>query len=209
MFSPGLLELPKATKPVAVDCPPVGPCVAEYTLSDAVDDDSTEAAIDWLKTAEKAGAKTALFTLNTNGGSVEAGLELIKAMEASPLKITCLVDHKGYSMGLAILEGRGCHRRLMTKRASLMGHSVAGGGMLSGGAQMFHNIGARIETLNSVLAEIIGGRLNIGVPGYKAKTAGGAEYWLDWTEAVHVGAVYATVENPSTVLREMQLGRTP
>jgi ATP-dependent protease ClpP protease subunit len=204
---PFFLQPPKKAVVPEVVCPSLGPCVAVYDLDGGVDDELTESFTAWLDKVKASKASAAIVNIDTNGGSVEAGMELIKAMESSNIPITCVVDHKAYSMGLAILQGSGCSRRLMTKRSSLMGHAVSAGGLLGGGAKFFHSIGARLDVLDRTLAEVIGARLNTGVAGYRAKVAGGSEYWLDWEEALRVSAVDATVESPRAVLEAMKAGR--
>jgi ATP-dependent protease ClpP protease subunit len=48
------------------------------------------------------GAKTVLFRINSNGGSIRAGLDLIQHLEQfrkSGGRVECVVDYRAYSMG--------------------------------------------------------------------------------------------------------------
>lgn len=58
--------------------------------------------------------------LHTGGGSVDAGFDMTKAIEALTIPTVCLVDGDALSEGIYILQA--CDVRLMTARSTLMVH---------------------------------------------------------------------------------------
>jgi ATP-dependent Clp protease protease subunit len=197
-FLPFALPAMPPPPPPKVTCPPIGRCVPVYVFEDEVNDESSEQARAWLKAANEAGAKEILFVIDTPGGNVEAGIELIKDMEKSTVPISCVVDHKAFSMGFAILQG-GCSRRLILKRSRLMAHQVGATGMLAGHSVVFRNAGADLESEDKAMAEICSAKLKITRAEYEARIAGGKELWLAWEEALSIGAVDEVVTSVEAV----------
>lgn len=205
---PALFDAPKpATKTPTIDCPILGPCVAHYVFDQDVDEDSVGAAKAWLAKVKTTKARYIVMTIDTNGGSVPDGMELVQAMEDVGVPITCVVDTKALSMGLAILGA--CDNRMMTKRSRLMAHEPATGGLIGGQQQTFENIRDDLRTTNRALAEHIAAKWKISVESYLDRIAGGRTWWLDWVEAEKIGAVDNVVPSARYVLEELRAGRTP
>jgi ATP-dependent protease ClpP protease subunit len=60
------------------------------------------------------------YVINTNGGSLMAGNQIIQAMESADAKSICIVDRAAYSMGALILAH--CNVAYIHKDASVMFH---------------------------------------------------------------------------------------
>jgi len=60
------------------------------------------------------------YVINTNGGSLMAGNQIIQAMESADAKSICIVDRAAYSMGALILSH--CNVAYIHKDASVMFH---------------------------------------------------------------------------------------
>ena len=78
--------------------------------------------------------------LNTNGGSVDAGMKLInviKNLEVQEIEINCIAD-TAISMGFVIFQS--CNKRYVTRYATLMQHQMS-----------MHGIGGKIYDINSYL----------------------------------------------------------
>ena len=63
-----------------------------------------------------------ILRINSHGGEVEAGLGLVQFFETLHKPLTGVVDTKGWSMGMTILEG--CPTRWITARSTLMMHGA-------------------------------------------------------------------------------------
>ncbi len=66
--------------------------------------------------------KQIYIKINSYGGSIHWGMELIQYVETLKTPITCVVDWKAYSMGAFMLESDACDKRLMTKRSTILFH---------------------------------------------------------------------------------------
>lgn len=75
---------------------------------------------DSLEKAMAINPEVVVVELNTDGGSVADGLDMAKAIERLDVPTICLVDGRGYSEGIYVLQA--CDLRLMTDRSQLMVH---------------------------------------------------------------------------------------
>lgn len=92
--------------------------VPKITFDSDVDAESvkvTIALLDQLKSAE-----AIIIEINSDGGSVDEGFKLARAIEQSPVPVICIVDGTAASEAFFLLQS--CHTRLMTARSRLMAH---------------------------------------------------------------------------------------
>ncbi len=75
-----------------------------------------------LQELDQKGHKEIIIRINSYGGSIHWGMEMIQAIEALKTPVTCVVDWKAYSMGAYLLESPACDKRLMTKRSTILFH---------------------------------------------------------------------------------------
>jgi ATP-dependent protease ClpP protease subunit len=141
---------------------------------------------------------------------LDDGHEISRAIEHSPIQVTCLVDGKSASMGMYILES--CDQRLMTKRSMLMIHQVAL--MVGRGARLtetsLENASATIKVATRAYVEWVTHRMKIKAPEVLQKINSGREWWLDWQDAIKFGAVDKVVEGPpEAVLKNLKKNGTP
>jgi ATP-dependent protease ClpP protease subunit len=155
--------------------------------------DSVKKAIAWLDDAARAKPDAIVFEINTGGGSTVAGFELAKAIESSSTPITCVVDGEAASMGFYILQS--CPVRAMTRRSSLMAHEVSFTIHGRGQPNFWRSIADWIKAHNDAFAEHCAHRLKITLAEYHARTDGGKMWWLNWEEALKVGAVDVVVDS--------------
>jgi ATP-dependent protease ClpP protease subunit len=124
--------------------------------------------------------------LNTMGGSVFGGQDLIHGLEEAQSTIVCVVDWKAYSMGFYTLQSQGCDVRLMTQRASLMAHEP---GTQSGGtAGNLRDDADLLDALNDGFIATASARMGISTEVLRAKTER-RNWWLGYSEAEKWGAV--------------------
>lgn len=161
--------------------------VPKITFSDEVNSESVEAAIALIKQANEADAKTIIIEWDTMGGEVESGFRLVRAIEESKAPVVCIVDDDAVSMGMYLLQA--CQTRYTTKRASLMTHEAAIGGMMRGHEVSWRNAAEMLRSTNRGMAEHIARRMTITPEQLLAKIQGGAQWWLNWDEALKVHAV--------------------
>lgn len=128
--------------------------------------------------------------IDSPGGSVGAGLELMSAMDSHKGKITCVVGRYAMAASMAALIFEGCDERVLFRTSTLMFHGISVG--LSG----YYNVGALEELLkmmrvvNEVAADIA-----CRTSTYpECKTAVVSEgLWLTGTQAAIYGFADAVV----------------
>jgi ATP-dependent protease ClpP protease subunit len=97
-------------------------CVFPYRFSAEVTDESVDRFQKFLAASEKAGAKAVMLELNTAGGDPEAGHEMTRSIEMSPVRVICVADGVVASAGMYIFQS--CDVRYMTKRSMLVTHNI-------------------------------------------------------------------------------------
>lgn len=115
-------------------------------LEDEVSDTSVQDVIDVIAKANEIDNRV-ILEINTDGGDVDAGFKLAKAIERAKKPVTCVVDGHAFSMGSYIFEA--CGRRVMTKRSILMIHEA--GMQASGHEADFLDAAAEVGALSSVI----------------------------------------------------------
>jgi ATP-dependent protease ClpP protease subunit len=134
------------------------------------------------------------FRVNSFGGSIFTGLDVIQHIELYKklyaVDVTCVVDTKAMSMGAVFLESA-CDKRLMTKRSVLLFHNGSTGA--EGTVEQIKEEAQILEALNYAMAEMSAARMNITVEQYREKIAKGA-WTMGWKEALDVGAIDGTIE---------------
>ena len=180
-------ELPECTK---------RPCVYAFRFSDGVDDDAAEKFAKFLAAATKAKVDLVMIEVNTPGGSMDDGHEISRSIEMAPFPVVCVVDGKSASMGMYILES--CDTRVMTKRSMLMVHQVAlnvgRGARLT--QTLLENAQDTIRVATRAYVEWVSHRMKVKTGEVLQKINNGREWWLDWEEAIKVGAVDKVIEGP-------------
>lgn len=223
---PGLPDPPPATAPTIVPIPPhvagldqlmkqlmedapkdapklvckKHPCAQGYRLAGKIDDDSAETFEGFMQAAEAAHADIILIELNTLGGSLRAAHEISRLIEHSPARVVCLVDGDAVSAGMYILAS--CDTRVMTKRSDLMVHQVAL--MSSEGSRVTESTvenqqGMMRVSTRQYLEWVVHRMKGVTYPSILARTANDREWWMDWQEALKIGAVDKVVDGPPEV----------
>lgn len=171
--------------------------------------DVDRAAVDAVKTKLKElesdnSVDAVWLRINSHGGEVDAGLELIQAFDHYKKPLTCVVDVKAWSMGMSILEG--CPRRLMTRRSTLMMHEVL---VQSAGGNEHDlvNTASAVRAMTESLVQLAAGRMKIGPNEIRAHIDG-RQWWLDVDEALDVGAIDGIV-SPADIPALTELPKAP
>jgi ATP-dependent protease ClpP protease subunit len=173
--------------------------VATISELGEVNDDSVALAIDQIERANRYHVKKIVLPINSPGGSVPAGWELIKVIEASKIPVICVVEDGGMaaSMGYAILQS--CHERVMSRRAVLMAHQIRLGGMFSGQPGDWENVVKMMRALEAALDWQCSHRMKISLEEYKKRVDNGREYWLGADDALYDGAVDRLVDRSDQI----------
>jgi ATP-dependent Clp endopeptidase proteolytic subunit ClpP len=128
------------------------------------------------------------MVINTNGGSIEAGMRLVTTMRSIDNEVICLVDSKAYSMGAIIAAF--CTRTYVQKHAMLMFHEAHYG--VSG---MESIVPSRVEATQKYLKLFhteIAKRLKMSYTAYRDKII--TEWWMTAEEAVRAGVAHAVID---------------
>lgn len=142
-----------------------------------------------------AGDREVLFRVNSFGGSVFAGLDLIQAVtdaRARGLRVRCVVDTKAMSMGFVFLQ-TACDERMMTKRSTLLAHNGVLNGLPIGSARELDEAREMLHALDDAMSAVCAARLHLSLPEYRAKLRRHA-WVMAYEEALAVGAVDRIVD---------------
>ncbi len=151
--------------------------------------DSVAAVEKALSDLDADNSTTEIFLrINSHGGEVEAGLDLIQFFDTLHKPLTCVVDTKGWSMGMSILEG--CPTRLMTTRSTLMMHGTMAS--TQGNERDMRDSGETARVLTESLIQIAAQRLKISENEIR-EHINGRQWWLDAKDALAVGAIDSIV----------------
>ena len=175
---------------------PVIPLYGEVT-EESVDD-----AIELLNQAEKAHVDGVIIDIDSPGGSVWDGMRLIRKIESFPAPTTCFASGDAISMAYATLQT--CTSRAMLRRGVAMAHSVQAGAMMRGNPEDWEAMAEMLRVVNKALAEHCSAKMLITTEYYLSRTRGGAQWWMNWDDALHFGAVdkvYDTAKQLFTELR--------
>lgn len=193
----------KTTPPkvaVKTDCVADRPC--HYRLSDTINDESVELAAAWIQSANKVKSSVFVLELNTPGGSVGAGFELVKEIENAEIPMVCMVDGRAASMGFYILQS--CPMRVMTRRSTLMTHEPSISTPMGGPANDWRAMSDALAALREAMAWYCNRRLTTTLEEYHARTDGGLAWWFTWIDAKRFGAVDVVVDTVAEVLQELR-----
>jgi len=165
------------------------------SLESEVDDDSVQAVIDVIEKANEINNRV-ILEINSDGGDVEAGFKLAKAIERAKKPVTCVVDGNAYSMGSYVFEA--CGHRVMTKRSVLMIHET--GMQASGHETDLLDAAAWMAATSRAVFEHYAHHIpGLTASDIIAKTSGGRCIWLGWHEAKKLGAVDSVVDSVADV----------
>lgn len=182
------LSYPPANHPAQAAS--ANPALVMLELQD-VDDNN----VNYLKTKltefeSDSNVKEVWLRINSHGGSVEAGFNLIQAFDHYKKPLTCVVDVRAWSMGMSVLEG--CPKRLMTRRSSLMMHEVLVQGM-NGNQHDMIDAASTTRVLTESLIQLAATRLKLSANDIRAKVSG-KQWWIDADEALDIGAIDGFIE---------------
>lgn len=139
-----------------------------------------------------------VIEINSPGGAVDAGFMMVKAIEAAPVPVVCIVDGEAASMAMYLLQA--CDVRVMTTRSILMIHSVAMYGRMGGGEDDWRGIADRMAAMNKAMFKHIARRSKVTPEYLELRCAGSKQWWLDSDEATEYKFVDLVVNKVEDVL---------
>lgn len=177
---------PQATIQAQVLAPIKAVAGYDIVLNSAIDEDSAaQFEIDLNRAALNPEVKEIKVFIDSPGGSVGHGLQMIREMKAAGKPVVCTVDGLAASMAFVLFEQ--CDVRKMTNASMLMGHTVSVG--VRGQDHDLENVQRQLKALNRVLSHLITEKMSITVSEYEAFVANGGELWLDVDTARGMGAI--------------------
>ena len=144
-------------------------------------------AMMWMDAQIEKGAKSVHIKIHSPGGSVFAGLALMKKIEGLGVPVHCTVDAAAFSMAFVTLQS--CTTRTMTKRSMLMLHQASANGEMAGGEQEYRNAAEFLRVINRSMIEHCAARMKMDADKLEAMVSGGRELWLTAAEALKMNAV--------------------
>jgi ATP-dependent Clp protease, protease subunit len=117
------------------------------------------------------------FYLNTEGGRLSTGLQLINAIRDTAAHVTMVLDPWAYSMGaLLFLTG---HELIIPDTSQLMFHNYSGGSPMGKGHEQLAEVQASMKSFERVMRQVCQGFLT---PEEIKGVMSGQDLWLDADE---------------------------
>ena len=174
------------------------PKIGVMSLDGAIESETVD---DWNRELEGLSNQNdiVIIKINSMGGEVEAGFKFIQKMETTPAIKVCVVDRYAMSMAFVILEA--CDHKIMTRRSMLMFHKpyIPGQTELSRDQKEF----LRVLIINLVIET--SRTMKVSGPYIREKINQG-DWFMDWQEALDIGAVDRIVWRVQEVLDNPILG---
>lgn len=167
----------------------------EHVLLGDVDEDSANETATAVEKAVSAGASYVFIHINSFGGSVFAGMDLIgridRAKEATGAKTICVVEHRAISMGFVFLQSSACDMRIARRGSILLDHKASG--RIQGTVEEMEEQIAVLRAINRAMSEIICARLGLTYEQHEAMVDG-RDWVMSSYEALAVNAVDRVVD---------------
>ena len=170
-------------------------------ISGGISEDVAKAALKLTPQAAK-DKEWIVIVINSPGGSVDAGMEIIKMIESLPVKSVCVVEGEAASMGGRISQA--CTYRIITKRSSMMIHEEMWTRKIEDGQPTdYQNVADAIELSIKMECEQLAYRMH-ATPQEIRNQIRGARWWLfGWEDAWKWGLVDIVVERSQDVINSL------
>jgi ATP-dependent protease ClpP protease subunit len=132
--------------------------------------------------------------LNTQGGGIGAGLDVIAALVESGIPVVCTVRDYALSMGAIILESA-CSQRIVYAHSLVMFHDGRGMSGDPGTERALRDAARLMAVLNRMIALRVAPRLGITADEYQARTLD-KEWWVIGETAVKEGVADVVLPPP-------------
>lgn len=142
-------------------------------------------------------AEALVIEINSPGGDIQPGLDIIWLIENVSVPTVCIVDGDASSMAAQISQA--CTTRVITKRSSFMIHEPTWGLQVMGQPNDWKNVAGSIEAQTKAMCESFARRMHIDPAAIRDRIEG-AKYWeMNWREAWEWGAFDEVVDRASDV----------
>lgn len=144
-----------------------------------------------------------VFYLNTEGGQLATGLQLINAIRDTAARVTMVLDPQAYSMGaLLFLTG---HELVIPDGAQLMFHNYSGGVPMGKGHEQLAEVQAAMKSYERVLRRVCLGFLTDDeIKGVMS----GQDVWLD-SEEIRERLAKMKAPEPATAVSPPRARKKP
>lgn len=158
-------------------------------LDGEVNDASVEPLIAKMKELDAAGQPEIWLKLNSNGGSVSSGLDLITTIEGLHARTTCVADWRSMSMAFSILES--CNQRLAVPQALMMMHAPST--EVAGKASALKQDIEILQAMRTIMVGKLAKRLKISREEIEHHMDT-HDYFITVEEATKIGAIDGIIE---------------
>jgi ATP-dependent protease ClpP protease subunit len=149
------------------------------SLEGPIDDEAAQRVRDGVKDA-RAG-EPVLVRIESFGGSVSAGFEVVRLLEQSGADTTCEVGAVAASMAAIILESPGCRHRVLRPWSVLMFHGVSAEPADRVSERDARALVGMLAALNLSVARMVAPRVGLTEQEYLARVA--SEWWVVGSDA--------------------------
>lgn len=162
-------------------------------LTGEIDQNKASDIVYLIKEANDQKAKGIIMEIDSPGGSVPDGYDIVKAMEESEIPVKCVVDFEAASMAFYILQA--CQERVMTKRSVAMAHELRLSGLFSGLPNEWKAVAEMMAAMQEALIQHCIKKMNVTSEEFRERTDGGKQWWFSYKDALKYGAIDEAVDN--------------
>ena len=188
-MSPRAQEIQKALELVETQAETNRGPVVMLELDGEVNEDTVGPLIAKMKELDAAGQPEIWLRLNSGGGSVSAGLDLMTEIESLKARTTCVADWRSMSMAFSILES--CQTRLAVPQALMMMHAPST--EVSGNENKVRQDLEVLQALRSIMVSKLAKRIKLSREEIEHHMDTHA-YYITADEALRIGAIDKVVE---------------
>jgi ATP-dependent protease ClpP protease subunit len=171
-------------------------------IDEAITRATATRVVDLIEQANKAKAEGIVIELDSPGGSVMAGMDIVHAIEDSDIPVKCIDKFESASMAAVIFES--CSERVMLKPASLMFHEVRLSANFSLNPNEAQSLADWLKATQAGISEVCIAQSNVTMGEFYAKTNGGREWWVNWEEALATGFADKTAKSEKEYLKTLR-----
>lgn len=171
------------------------PVVAQVDIVGEIDGSTVDSVHGSLEKAKEAKATQLDIRINSPGGNIGDGLEVIRLIRASGLPTVCTVDTSAASMAAVILESSACGERVVNASSLIMFHDSAS--EMRGNERMMGNRLGMLQVMNQAIANIVAPRIGMTPAQYlRLVVDEGRELWFLGADAVKNGIADRVISLP-------------
>lgn len=171
-----------------------------------VDEEHIDKLLEDMRAAVDSKAKSIMVVIDSPGGSYDDALRFVRAVQMSPIPVSCVADGMAASAAFVMLQG--CTERAATPQSLLLFHqghysSIAG----PVGERKLNEYLDMLRALDKAMIRFCAQRMGMPVEQAEKKLAE-ADWWMGTEEGLKVHAIDLEVPNLKAAIESLKSSGT-